>query len=86
MRRTVANRITPVNFPQLQYSALQADNLTHRVGTARLRVDPIERGAGTNEVEVKLAAKKDAGGGREARGYIRKAFSRARQSGQAELR
>src|SRR5215475_4991115 len=81
MRRTVANRLSPVNFPQLQYSALQADNPAHRVGAARLRIHPIERGAGADEVEVKFAAEKDPRGRGEAGRYMRKAFSHRYKAG-----
>src|SRR5262245_45415562 len=81
MRRTVANRLTPVNFPNLQDSARQADNLAHGVGMRWLRVDPVERGAGTDEVEVKLAAEKGSRGRSEAGGYMRKAASRRGKAG-----
>jgi hypothetical protein len=66
MRGTVANRLTPVNFAYLQNSALQPDNLVHRVGTAGVRIDPVKSGTGTREVEVKLGPKENAGGRGEA--------------------
>jgi hypothetical protein len=62
MRGTVANRLTPVNFAYLQNSALQLDDLVHRIGAAGLRIDPVEGGAWADEVEVKLRPEKYAGG------------------------
>ena len=76
MRGTVANRLTPVNFADLQDSALQPDDLAHRVGAAGLRVDAVERGAGADEIEVKLAPEKDAGGRGEAGRQVGEAPSR----------
>jgi hypothetical protein len=61
MRRTVANRLTPVNFADLQNSAPQPDDLAHRVGVAGLRIYPVESGAGPHEIEVKLWPEEDAG-------------------------
>ena len=61
MRGTVANRLIPVNFADLQNPALQPDDLAHRVGTAGLRIYAEERGAGANEVEVKLTPQENAG-------------------------
>src|SRR6516165_418750 len=66
MRRTVANRPTPVNLADLQDSALETGDLAHRIGAARLRVDAIERGTRADKIEMKLAAEKDAGGRGEA--------------------
>ncbi len=59
MRATVANRLTGVNVPDLQDSCLQADNLAHRVGAARLRVDAIECGSGADQIKVVVTAEKD---------------------------
>ena len=61
MRRTVTNRLTPVNFAYLQNSALQPDDLVHRVGIAGLRIDAVEGGTGTCEIEAKLRPEEDAG-------------------------
>src|SRR6202030_3937038 len=66
MRRTVTNRLTPVNFAYLQNSALQPDDLVHRIGLARLRIDSVERGTRAYEVKVKLGPEEDAGGRGEA--------------------
>src|SRR5207245_8465463 len=61
VRRTVANRLTQVNFANLQDSPLEMDNLAHRIEVAGLRIDTIEGGTGADEVEVKITAEKDAG-------------------------
>src|SRR5499433_3662962 len=77
MGGTVANRFTPVNVAYLQNSALQPDDLTHRIGAARLRVDAIERGAGAHEVKVKLRPEKHAGGRSKTGGQVGEAPSRS---------
>src|SRR5277367_5283983 len=66
MTGTVANRLTPVNFAYLQNSALQPDDLAHRIGTAGLRIDPVQSGAGAYEVEVKFWPEENAEGRGEA--------------------
>src|SRR5437588_1207458 len=76
MCRTVANRLTPVNFAYLQDPALQLHDLVHRVGAAGLWVDAIQRGAGAHEVEVEIRSEKDAGGRGETGGEIRQTPSR----------
>ena len=67
VRGTVANRLTGVNLADLQDFRLEPDDLPHRVGAARLRVDAVERRARTNKIEVVRAAEKNPGRGREAR-------------------
>ena len=47
--------------------AFEADNLAHRVGPARLRVDAVERGARADQIEMVVAAEKDPGRSRQAR-------------------
>src|SRR5689334_24511160 len=79
MRRTVANRLTPVNVAYLQDSALQLHDLAHWVGAAGLRVDAIQRGARAHEIEVEIRSEKDAGGRGETGGEIRQPPSRRRK-------
>src|ERR1700730_3387955 len=77
MRGTVANRLIPVNFAYLQNSALQPDDLVHRIGLARLRIDSVERGTRAYEVKVKLGPEEDAGGRGEAGRQVREMPSRS---------
>src|SRR5260370_42343446 len=85
MRGTVANRLIPVNFAYLHNSALQPDDLAHRVGAAGLRIDPVERGAGADEVEVKLRPEKYAGGRGEAGRQVGETLSRSRKALELEV-
>ena len=61
MRGTVANRLITVNFAYLQNSALQPDDLAHRVGATGLRIDPVKSGTRAYEVKVKLGPEENAG-------------------------
>ena len=71
MRRTVTNGFIPVNLTNLQDSALQADNLAHWVGPARLWIDPKERRAWADKVEVKPSAEKYSRRRGKAGWYVR---------------
>ena len=80
VRGTVANRLTGVNVADLQDSRLQADNLAHRVGPARLRVDAVERRSRPDKIEMVFGTEKDAGRGREARRHAAEAASRRQET------
>src|SRR5271169_4851088 len=70
MRRTVTNRLTCVNLADLQDSCVETDNLPHRIGRSGERVDAVEGRPRANEIEMKLAPKKDPRRCREAGGHI----------------
>src|SRR5690242_4790664 len=85
MRGTVANRLTAVNFADLHNSALQSNDLVHRVGAARLRIDPVERGTGTYEIVVKRGPEEYPGGRREACRKMRRLGSRRDKAPKLEI-
>ena len=77
--RTVANRLTGVNLADLQDFCVEPDNLAHRVGPARLRVDAVERRPRPDKIEMVVVAQKDPGRRRQARRHAAQTGSRRRE-------
>src|SRR4051812_18047796 len=66
MRGTISNGHTQVNVPYLQDFSLKRHHWAQRIRAAGNRLQPIQRRARTNQVEVVIGAEKDARRGSHA--------------------
>ena len=64
----VADCLAFRHLAQLQDPSAQFDGVAHRIGTARRRIDAVERGARARHLEMRVFAEKNARGVRERRG------------------